>query len=83
MNKENKLAQLNGQSENLRKQKIIKGVRTKYPNLEDEVAILRKMVYILSQKVKEQHPDMDLSELLEYNTFVEEIKLNVKKEFID
>ena len=80
MNKENKLATLNGQQQNLRKQKIIKGVRTQYPNLEDEVAILRKTVYILAQKVKEQHPDIDLTELLEYHTFVEEVKTEVTTE---
>ena len=83
MNKENKLATLNGQQQNLRKQKIIKGVRTKYPNLEDEVAILRKMVYVLSQKVKEQHPDIDLSELLDYHTFVEEVKTEIAKEIYE
>ena len=80
MNKENKLATLNGQQQNLRKQKIIKGVREQYPNLEDEVAILRKMVYILANKVKEQHPDIDLSELLNYHTFVEEVKTDVTTE---
>lgn len=80
MNKELKIAQLNGQSENLRKQKIIKGVREQYPNLEDEVAILRKMVYILAQKVKEQHPDIDLSELMSYNDYVESIKTDVTNE---
>lgn len=77
MNKENKLATLNGQQQNLRKQKIIKGVRVNYPNLEDEVAILRKMVFVLAMKVKEQHPDIDLTEILEYNTYVESVKYSV------
>lgn len=66
-----KLAQKNGTMNELRKAEIIKKVKTKYPHLDDEVAILRKMVMVLAEKIKEQHPDVDLTEFNEYNDFVE------------
>ena len=78
MNKENKLAQLNGQSENLRKQKIIKGVRTKYPNLEDEVAILRKTIANILTKLNAIGIECD--EFKEYNFNVEDIKIKITNE---
>ena len=79
MNKELKLAQLNGQSENLRKQKIIKGVKQRFDH-NDEIAILRKTIIILANIIKEQHPHVDLSEVFDYNTFVESQKIQVNKE---
>lgn len=78
MNKENKLAQLNGQSENLRKQKIIKGVRTQYPNLEDEVAILRKTIANILTKLNAIGIECD--EFKEYNFNVEDIKIKITNE---
>ena len=74
-----KLAQKNGNTDSITKGKIISKVRRKYPHLDDEVAILRKALFILVEKVKQQHPDMDLSELEEYNLFVEECKIEAKK----
>lgn len=78
MNKETKLAQLNGQSENLRKQKIIKGVRTRYPNLEDEVAILRKTIANILTKLNAIGIECD--EFKEYNFNVEDIKIKITNE---
>ena len=75
-----KLAQKNGTLNELRKAEIIKKVKTKYPHLDDEVAILRKMVMILARKIKEQHPDVDLTEFNEYNDFVELCKAEVDNE---
>lgn len=69
-----KLAQKNGNAKELRKAEIIKKVKTKYPHLDDEVAILRKIVFVLAQKIKEQHPDVDLTEIMLYNNYVESIK---------
>ena len=77
--KEKKLALLNGERNALYKQNIIKGVRLNYPSVDDELAILRKMIVVLAEKMKEQHPDIDISELLEYNMYVENIKEEVKQ----
>lgn len=71
-----KLAQKNGNESSYDKERIIKGVRKKYPHIDDEVAMLRKAVYLLILKVKEQHPDIDLKEFEEYYSFVENIKNN-------
>lgn len=76
--KEKRLALLNGEKDALYKQNIIKGIRLNYPSVDDELAILRKIVVILAQKVKEQHPDIDFSELIDYNMYVENIKNEVK-----
>ena len=78
MNKETKLAQLNGQSENLRKQKIIKGVRVKYPNLEDEVAILRKTIAKILEKLSAIGIECD--EFKEYNFNIEDTKIKITKD---
>lgn len=78
MDKENKLATLNGQQQNLRKQKIIKGVRTKYPNLEDEVAILRKTIANILTKLNAIGIECD--EFKEYNFNVEDIKIKITNE---
>ena len=75
-----KLAVMNGNLTELKKEKIIKNVKVKYPHLDDEVAILRKMLVILIEKVKQQHPDMDLTEFDEYNTYIEYCKEEAKKE---
>ena len=75
-----KLARKNGTLNELRKSEIIKKVKTKYPHLDDEVAILRKAMVILVDKVKQQHPNMDLSELEEYNRYVEVCKEDIKYE---
>lgn len=80
MIKQKKLAELNGVVDDLYSQEIIKQVKEKYPRLDDEVAILRKMIVILAEKVKEQHPDIDLTELLEYNEYVEKAKRITKTE---
>ena len=32
------------------------------------------MIVVLAKKVKEQHPDIDLAELLEYDEFIESSK---------
>ena len=77
--KEKRLALLNGESDSFYKQNIIKGIRLNYPSVDDELAILRKMIVILAEKVKEQHSDIDISELLEYNMYVENIKEEVKQ----
>lgn len=78
MNKENKLATLNGQQQNLRKQKIIKGVRVNYPNLEDEVAILRKTIANILTKLNAIGIECD--EFKEYNFNVEDIKIKITNE---
>ena len=78
MNKENKLATLNGQQQNLRKQKIIKRVRTQYPNLEDEVAILRKTIANILTKLNAIGIECD--EFKEYNFNVEDIKIKITNE---
>ena len=75
-----KLAEKNGNAKELRKAEIIKKVKTKYPHLDDEVAILRKIVFVLAQKIKEQHPDVDLTEINKYNEFVESCKVEVDNE---
>ena len=80
MNKQKKLAELNNVGNELYSQEIIKKVKQQYPRLDDEVAILRKMIVILAEKVKEQHPDIDLTELLEYNEYVEKAKRITKTE---
>ena len=77
--KEKRLALLNGEKDALYKQNIIKGIRLNYSSVDDELAILRKMVVILAEKVKEQHPDIELNELLNYNNYVETVKKNVKE----
>lgn len=80
MDKIKKLAKLNNAIDDLYKQEIIKKVREKYSSIDDEVAILRKMLVSLIEKVQEQHPDLDLTELLEYNNFVETSKRITKTE---
>ena len=80
MNKTKKLAELNNVGKDLYSQEIIKKVKQQYPRLDDEVAILRKMVVLLAKKVKEQHPDIDLTELLEYDDYVEKSKRITKTE---
>lgn len=75
-----KMAEKNGTINELKKEKIIKNVKVKYPHLDDEVAILRKILVVLIEKVKQQHPDMDLTEFEEYNTFIEYCKEQAKKE---
>ena len=80
MNKTKKLAKLNNVGKDLYSQEIIKKVKQQYPRLDDEVAILRKMIVILAKKVKEQHPDIDLTELLEYDDYVEKSKRITKTE---
>ena len=80
MNKTKKLAELNNVGKDLYSQEIIKKVKQQYPRLDDEVAILRKMIVILAKKVKEQHPDIDLTELLEYDEYVEKSKRITKTE---
>lgn len=76
INKETKrkLASRNGNAKELRKAEIIEQIKKEYPHLDDEVAILRKIVYVLAKKIKEQHPDVDLSEIEEYNNNIENIK---------
>ena len=71
---------MNGNLTELRKEKIIKNVKVKYPHPDDEIAILRKMLAILIEKVITQHPDMDLTEFDEYNTYIEYCKEEAKKE---
>ena len=80
MEKVKKLAELNNATSDLYKQEIIKKIKQEYPHLDDEVAILRKMVVLLAKKVKEQHPDIDLTELLEYDEYVEKSKRITKTE---
>lgn len=80
MEKIKKLAKLNNVQDDLYKQEIIKKVKTKYKTLDDEIAILRKMIVVLAKKVKEQHPDVDLTELLEYDEFIEASKRITKTE---
>lgn len=80
MEKIKKLAKLNNVQDDLYKQEIIKKVKTKYKTLDDEIAILRKMIVVLAKKVKEQHPDIDLVELLEYDEFIESSKRITKTE---
>lgn len=80
MEKSKKLAKLNNATNDLYSQEIIKKVKAKYPRLEDEIAILRKMIIVLAKKVKEQHPDIDLTEFEEYNEFVEASKRITKTE---
>ena len=78
-----KLAEKNSNLNALRKERIIKKVKGKYPHLDDEVAILRKVVVTLANIVHEQHPDIDLSELEEYNIFVESCKNEVSTTLYD
>lgn len=80
MEKEKKLAKLNGATNDLYKQQIIKRVREKYTTIDDEIAVIRKMVVELAKKVKEQHPDIDLKEILEYDDHVESSKRIAKTE---
>ena len=75
-----KLAVMNGNLTELKKEKIIKNVKSKYPHLDDEVAILRKIVVVLARKVQEQHPNINLDELEEYNLFIESCKTEAKQE---
>ena len=80
MEKAKKLAKLNNATNDLYSQEIIKQVKQKYPRIDDEIAILRKMVVVLASKVKEQHPEIDLTEFEEYNEFVEASKRIAKTE---
>ena len=80
MTKERKLAKLNNATNDLYSQEIVKKVKEKYPRIDDEIAILRKMVVALAEKVKEQHPEIDLTEILEYNEYVEKSKRIAKTE---
>lgn len=75
-----KMAEKNGNLTELKKEKIIKKVKKKYPHSDDEIAILRKMLVILIEKVKQQHPDIDLNEFDEYNNYIEYCKEEVKNE---
>lgn len=75
--KEKRLALLNGEQDALYKQNIIKEIREKY-DTNDELAILRKMVFVLANSIKKQHPNIDLTELNSYNEYVESIKNNEK-----
>ena len=77
--KEKRLALLNGETESLRKQNIIKEIREKY-DTNDELAILRKMVFVLANAIKKQHPNIDFLELYSYNDYVERIKNKEKFE---
>lgn len=58
---------------------VNKQIQEKY-KYGEENAILRKMLVILANKMKEQHPNLDLTEFEEYNAFVEECKAKIKKE---
>lgn len=75
-----KLAKKNGTLKQVRRDKIIKEVKTQYPKVDDEIAILRKFLFTLAEKVKEQHPEMDLTELEQYYAFVESSKQSIDKE---
>ena len=77
--KEKRLALLNGEKDALYKQNIIKEIREKY-DTNDELAILRKMVFVLANAIKKQHPDIDFLELYSYNDYVEKIKNKEKFE---
>ena len=79
-NLKQKLAEKNGNLEEYRNENIRKKIKEKYLHLEDEVAILRKIVVVLARKVQEQHPNINLDEIEEYNWFVENCKLQAKEE---
>lgn len=73
-----KLAEKNGNAKELRKAEIIKEIKKEYPHLDDEVAILRKTIVVLANIIKEQHPDVDLSQLEDYNSYIEKCKRSIK-----
>lgn len=73
-----KLAEKNGNAKELRKAEIIKEIKKEYPHLDDEVAILRKTIVVLANTIKEQHPDVDLSQLEDYNSYIEKCKRSIK-----
>ena len=76
----NALASANGLNELRRIELIREGVRKKYPNPSDEIAILRKAVAVLFEVVAKLHPEIDSSEFAEYNAIVEQIKVDVVEE---
>ena len=80
-NVKNALAKANG-FENERKTEIIReGVRKNFPNVSDEVAILRKAVAYLFELISTLHEgELDNAEFAEYNALVEAIKVSAKEE---
>lgn len=75
----NALNKANALEEKYKTQKIRKGVRKKYPNASDELAILRKAVAILFEVVSVLHSgQINNAEFAEYNAIVEQIKTEVK-----
>ena len=72
-----KLVELNKQEKTIEKQEIVREIKKNF-DTNDEIAILRKMVVVLANKVKEQHPEIDLSELLEYDNYVNGCKEKAK-----
>lgn len=76
--KEKRLALLNGEKETLYKQGIIKKTRSKFPSLDDEIAILRKTISKIVEKLSSL--GIDLQEFEEYNFYIEDCKIKVKKE---
>lgn len=76
--KEKRLALLNGERDTLYKQNIIRKTRSKYSSVDDEIAILRKTIAELIDKLSAI--GIETEEFKEYNFYVEDCKIKVKKE---
>lgn len=76
----NALASANGLTEQRRVELIREGVREKYPNPSDEIAVLRKAVSVLFEVISTLHEgEINNVEFIEYHDTIETIKENVRK----
>ena len=73
-NIEYNLAKKNNIQNHIKDQDIIAKIREKYARPDDEIAIIRKMLVAVVLKMKQLHPELDLTELLDYNAYVENCK---------
>lgn len=74
------LDEANGIQEKKRIQLIREGVREKYPNPSDEIAVLRKAVSVLFEVISTLHEgEINNVEFIEYHDTIETIKENVRK----
>lgn len=76
----NALASANGLTEQRRIELIREGVRNKYPNPSDEIAVLRKAVAVLFEVISTLHEgEINNVEFAEYHDTIETIKEDVRK----
>ncbi len=75
-----KLAIKNGKQEEVYKQETICEIRTQYPSLNEELAVLRKEIALLRKiLIEELKINISSSEFDDYNNHVESSKTKAKK----